>query len=108
MTDVCAVLITAPDAEWLASFVRGLVDDRLCAAGHISPGRSFYRWEGEVHDASEALATLRTVPERVSEIMDRTRREHPYKVPSIITMPINDASPAYRAWIIEQSNPLPS
>ncbi|MEV0443164.1 divalent-cation tolerance protein CutA [Streptomyces spectabilis] len=105
MTDACAVLITAPDAEWLASFVRELVSDRLCAAGNIAPIRSIYRWEGEVHDAREALAILRTVPNRVPEIMERTQSEHPYVVPSIITMPINDATPEYRAWIIEQSSP---
>lgn len=105
MTDVCAVLITAPDADWLASFVRGLVSDRLCAVGHVSPIRSIYRWDGEVHDTGEALATLRTVPDRVPEIMARTRSEHPYEVPSVITLPINDASDAYRAWIIEQVHP---
>ncbi|MFJ8931772.1 divalent-cation tolerance protein CutA [Streptomyces sp. NPDC102364] len=106
MTEVCAVLITAPDAEWLKSLVRKLVNDRLCAVGHVSPVSTTYRWKGEVHDAGEALATLRTVPDRVPEITARTLEEHPYEVPSIITMPISDATPAYRAWIIEQSSPL--
>ncbi|MFJ9548895.1 divalent-cation tolerance protein CutA [Streptomyces erythrochromogenes] len=105
MTDICAVLITAPDAEWLGSFVRSLVGDRLCAVGHVSPVRSIYRWQGEVHDTGEALATLRTVPSRVPEIIARTKREHPYVVPSIITMPISDATPDYHAWVIEQSSP---
>lgn len=105
MKEICVVLITAPDAEWLGSFVRDLVDDRLCAAGHISPVRSIYRWEGEVHDTGEALATLRTVRSRVPEIIARTKHEHPYLVPSIITMPIDDATPDYRAWIVEQSSP---
>ncbi|MCX4672859.1 divalent-cation tolerance protein CutA [Streptomyces sp. NBC_01381] len=106
MTEVCAVLITAPDAKWLKSLVRNMVTDRLCAVGHVSPVSTTYRWEGEVHEADEALATLRTVPDRVPEIIARTQREHPYKVPSIITMPITDATPAYRTWIIEQSSPL--
>ncbi|MHC5259157.1 divalent-cation tolerance protein CutA [Streptomyces sp. UC4497] len=105
MTDVCAVLITAPDAEWLTSFVRGLVSDRLCAVAHVSPIQSIYRWNGEVHDTSEALATLRTVKDRVPEIAARTRSEHPYEVPSIIAIPISDATDAYRAWIIEQVGP---
>lgn len=105
MTDICAVLITAPDVDWLTSYVRSLVADRLCAVGHVSPIRSIYRWEGEIHDTGEALATLRTVPDRVPEIIARTQREHPYKVPSIVTMPINDTTPNYRAWIIEQSGP---
>ncbi|MFD8567106.1 divalent-cation tolerance protein CutA [Streptomyces sp. NPDC059639] len=99
-------MITAPDAEWLASFVRGLVGDRLCAAGNIAPVRSIYRWQGEVHDSGEALAVVRTVPDRVPEIMQRTQREHPYVVPSVITLPVTDATPEYRAWIIEQVTPV--
>jgi periplasmic divalent cation tolerance protein len=36
MTDeVCAIVITAPDPDWLAEFVRNLVEQRLCASGHI-------------------------------------------------------------------------
>ncbi|WP_030910681.1 divalent-cation tolerance protein CutA [Streptomyces sp. NRRL F-5126] len=105
MTDICAVLITAPDADWLASLVHGMVSDRLCATGHISPTRSIYRWAGEVHDTTEALATLRTVTDRVPEISARVKSEHPYEVPSLITVPINDATADYRAWIIEQTSP---
>ncbi|WSK69700.1 divalent-cation tolerance protein CutA [Streptomyces sp. NBC_01276] len=42
---------------------------------------------------------------RVPEIIARAKHTHPYVVPSIITMPINDTTPDYRAWIIEQSGP---
>lgn len=105
MTEVCAVEITAPDPDWLASFVEGLVADRLCAAGHLSLIRSIYRWQGEVHDISEAHVTLHTVDDRVPEITARTECEHPYEVPCVITTPITGASPAYRAWIIEQTSP---
>ncbi len=34
MTDVVEVIITGPEAEWLAAFTRRLVDDRLVACGH--------------------------------------------------------------------------
>ncbi|MFB6861989.1 divalent-cation tolerance protein CutA [Streptomyces virginiae] len=105
MTDICAVRFTAPDAEWLGSFVRSLAGDRLCAVGHVSPVGSIYMWQDEVHDTGEALATLSTVPSRAPEIIARTKCEHPYVVPSIITMPINDATPDYRSWVIEQSSP---
>ncbi|WP_371677568.1 divalent cation tolerance protein CutA [Streptomyces sp. NBC_01276] len=57
---------------------------------------------GSGHDAD---ATLRTVQSRVPEIIARAKHTHPYVVPSIITMPINDTTPDYRAWIIEQSGP---
>lgn len=104
MTEVCAVVITAPDDTWLAHFVESLVVQRLCASGHIAPViRSIYRWHGEVHDTTEAHATLHTRAELVPAIIARTEHEHPYEVPCVISVPITEASPAYRAWIIEQT-----
>ncbi len=32
--EVCEVVITAPDPDWLVEFTRRLVTDRLCASGH--------------------------------------------------------------------------
>ena len=32
--EVCEVIITAPDPDWLVEFTRRLVTDRLCASGH--------------------------------------------------------------------------
>ena len=29
--EICEVIVTADDAEWLAAFSRALVTDRLCA-----------------------------------------------------------------------------
>jgi uncharacterized protein involved in tolerance to divalent cations len=61
MTEVCEVVITAPDAEWLAGFTRRLVEDRLCASGHnIASIRSIYRWRGQIYDKSEARVALHT------------------------------------------------
>lgn len=59
--DVCEVVITAGDAEWLAAFTRTLVAERLCACGHIIAAvRSIYRWEGQIEDAAEARVALHT------------------------------------------------
>ena len=49
MTDICEVVITAPDTEWLVAFTRRLVEDHLRAGGHhIERIRSVYRWRGEL------------------------------------------------------------
>jgi periplasmic divalent cation tolerance protein len=59
--EVCEVIITAPDADWLAEFTRRLVDDRLAASGHIIvPIRSIYRWQGQIYDKTEARVALHT------------------------------------------------
>jgi periplasmic divalent cation tolerance protein len=59
--DICEVVITGPDAEWLIRFTRQLVEDRLAACGqNISAIRSIYRWDGKVQDDSEARVALHT------------------------------------------------
>ncbi|MFF3468646.1 divalent-cation tolerance protein CutA [Streptomyces sp. NPDC002619] len=90
--------------EWLAAFAKSLVEDRLCAGSHIIPAiRSVYRWRDEVHDIGEAHVTLHTRAELVPQIIARTEREHPYEVPCVVSTLIDDAAPAYRAWIVEQT-----
>ena len=45
---ICEVIITAGNEDWLISFTRSLVEDRLVACGqHIVPIRSVYRWDGK-------------------------------------------------------------
>ena len=99
----CEVVITAPDPDWLADFVRRLVEDRLAAAGHIHPIRTLYRWAGTIHDETEARAALHTRAGLVPAIIDRTNAEHPYQVPCVVALPIEHGNPAYLDWITEST-----
>jgi len=50
-SELCEVVITAPDPEWLRVFSRQLVEDRLCASAHnFQPIQSIYRWHGEIYE----------------------------------------------------------
>jgi periplasmic divalent cation tolerance protein len=105
---VCEVVITAPDAEWLAEFTRRLVADRLCAAGHvIAPIRSLYRWRGELYDREEARVALHTRASLVPAIVERTQHEHPYEVPCVIAMPISAGNLDYLAWVLSETGGPP-
>ena len=80
MTGACVVLVTAPDEEVAARICRGLVEEGLAACGTIVPRvRSVYRWEGEVHDESEALIVLKTDRARVPEVVRRVPDVHPVR-----------------------------
>lgn len=104
MTELCIVVITGPDPEWLADFARRLVNDKLSASGHVIQNiRAVYRWRDQAYDTAEGHLTLHTRAEHVPAIISRTEREHPYEVPCVIATPITQASPAYAAWIIEQT-----
>jgi periplasmic divalent cation tolerance protein len=99
--EICEVVVTAPDAEWLAAFTRSLVEDRLAACGHgIAAIRSIYRWEGTIHDDAEARVALHTRVSLVPRIVERAERDHPYDVPCVIALPIVAGSPAYTRWVL--------
>jgi periplasmic divalent cation tolerance protein len=104
MDDICEVIITAPDAEWLAQFTTDLVAERLAACGHnITPIRSIYRWKGEIHDATEARVALHTRGSLVDRIVERTNRDHPYEVPCVIATPIVAGNPTYFQWVRDET-----
>jgi periplasmic divalent cation tolerance protein len=103
-TELCEVVITAPDPEWLKAFSRQLIEDRLCASAHnFAPVQSIYRWHGKIYERAEGRVSLHTSRSRVPEIVARARRQHPYEVPGVSTRPIDDGNPAYLAWISQET-----
>jgi periplasmic divalent cation tolerance protein len=104
-SDVCEVVVTAADPEWLAAFTRRLVEDRLAACGHqIAAVRSIYRWAGAVHDEAEARVALHTRTSLVPQIVARAGAEHPYDVPCVLALPVVGGNPAYLQWVRDETS----
>ena len=102
--EFCEVVVTGPDAEWLAGYTRTLVEERLAACGHqLAAIRSVYRWEGAVHDEAEARVALHTRRSLVPAIVARTDELHPSDVPCVIALPLAGGNPAYLAWIVQET-----
>jgi periplasmic divalent cation tolerance protein len=102
--EICEVVVTGPDAEWLATFTRSLVQDRLAACGHtVAAIRSIYRWQGAIHDDAEARVALHTRMSLVPRIVERAERDHPYDVPCVIALPIVAGGPAYAQWVLTET-----
>jgi periplasmic divalent cation tolerance protein len=103
-SDLCEVVITAPDADWLFQFTVQLVEDRLAASAHtLDTVRSVYRWQDVVTQAVEARCMIRTRRSLIPAIINRTRHDHPYELPGFIAMPLIYADPEYAAWIRDQT-----
>ncbi|WP_280236336.1 divalent-cation tolerance protein CutA [Nocardia cyriacigeorgica] len=105
MTDeVVDVTISAGDPEWLAEFTRRLVADRLAACGNIIAGvRSIYRWDGAVHDDAETLVVLHTRRSLVDAIIERAEAEHADETPQVLAVPVVQAHPGYRQWVLDST-----
>lgn len=61
MSDLCEVVITAPDPDWPLDMTRQLVAEGLCASvHHFGPIKSIYRWQGQIVERTEGRASLHT------------------------------------------------
>jgi len=102
VTDTLVVLVTAPGAEEAARLARTLVEEKLVACGNVVPAvRSIYRWEGKVCDEQEALLVLKAPAKRFPELRDRILALHPYQVPEVVALRIEDGSEKYIDWIVQ-------
>jgi periplasmic divalent cation tolerance protein len=100
MTTAVVVLVTTPTAESGAEIARALVEERLAACGNVVPAiRSIYRWAGEIHDDAEALLVLKTERRLVPALKARLPALHPYQVPELLVLAVEDGLPAYLEWI---------
>jgi periplasmic divalent cation tolerance protein len=96
------VTVTAPDAEWLAAHCRNLIEQRLAASANIIPAiQSIYRWQGEVHEGTEAYAILHTTADHFDEICRRTTEAQPYATPHVITIEVLAGNPRYLNWVVD-------
>jgi periplasmic divalent cation tolerance protein len=96
----CIVLSTCPSQETAESIAMSLVEKKLAACVNIIPGlASIYEWQGNIEKSQEFLLIIKTrnavYPAVESAILDR----HPYELPEIISIPLNNGSANYLSWI---------
>ena len=69
----------------------------------LAPCDSVYRWRGEIqHDAEHPLL-IKTARDRYAELEAAIRANHPYELPEIIAVSINQGLPAYLQWIASET-----
>ena len=98
------VLTNLPEraaAERLADL---LLEKRLAACVNIlAPCRSVYRWQGAVRHDEEHPLLIKTTAERYPALEQALRNGHPYELPEIIAVPIEQGLPAYLEWVAAET-----
>lgn len=99
------ILITAPSLEIGKQIARRLVEQNLAACVNIiSPVRSIYRWEGQIHEDEETLLIVKSRAELfVDHVIPAVKAIHPYQVPEIIALPIQSGLDAYLEWLQKET-----
>lgn len=97
---------TAPESV-TENLVRTLVEERLVACGNILPAvRSIYRWQGAVEEAAEALIIFKTTMEAWPRLKERLAQLHPYDVPELLLLAVDDGHAPYLNWLEESTQPV--
>jgi len=96
----CLVLCTCPDQPSADSIAQALIEEQLAACVNIVPGiMSVYRWQGKIEKSSELLLLIKTKHTALSRIETAIINRHPYELPEIISIPINNGLTDYLSWI---------
>ncbi len=94
------VLCTCPDKDTAETIARLLVNDKLAACVNILPGvTSVYRWHEQIESAQEHLLLIKANKSLYQTIEKTIKKHHPYELPEIIAVPVENGLPEYLHWI---------
>jgi periplasmic divalent cation tolerance protein len=100
------VLCTCPEGEAALDLARFLVEERLAACVNVLPGlTSVYAWQGAVETSRESLLLVKTERAAYARLEERLRERHPYELPEIVALPIENGLPDYLQWISQCLTP---
>ncbi len=104
MDDFILVVSTVPDRETGINLGNVLVRGRLAACVNIVPGvTSIYEWNNEVCTEGELVLLIKTRRSLFEKVREKIVEIHPYEVPEVISLAVDDGHPPYLKWINENT-----
>lgn len=102
------VLCSAPP-EKAEAVARAVLEKRLAACVNIVPGvMSLYWWQGSLCRDAESMLLIKTRGDLVEALTEAIRSAHPYEVPEVIALPIQEGegNAAYASWVRSETRTL--
>ncbi len=100
-------LVTFPE-EKAEEFSKLLLSERVCACVNVLKGvNSFYWWETKLENSCEAILIIKTKEALFPKLKRLILNNHPYSIPEIISLKIDQAHQAYLEWINREANAEP-
>ena len=85
---------------------RAAVESRLAACAQVAgPVASMYWWDDGLERAEEWLVLFKLPADRYEDLAAFIAERHSYDEPEIIALPILAGSPAYLAWMRDETRP---
>ena len=104
--DALLACSTFPEIETARRIAQQLVTENLAACANLIPAvESIYRWQDKIENAQEVLGFFKTTGTCYGAFQERLQALHPYDVPEIICLRIEDGLPEYLRWISAGCSP---
>jgi len=97
---ILLAISTFPDADAARRVAHTLVEEKFAACANLLPAVcSIYRWKEKIETASEVIVFFKTIQNRQAAFEEKLRSLHPYEVPELIFVKIDNGSPDYLRWV---------
>ncbi len=102
MTEHAIVLCTCPNSDSAEDVANTVVDARLAACVNIIKGvRSIFIWQGVRESSDEYLLVIKTRRDCYPKLEDAIKAVHPYELPEIVMVSMENGLAGYLTWIDE-------
>ena len=98
------ILSTFPSEESVADISNKVVACKLCACVNFGKIRSIYSWRGKMEDQQEFIALFKTTMKSAKRLKAEIARLHPYDVPEIVELKMEDVASQYMSWLIKSTD----
>ncbi len=98
---------TFPSEKSVAELASKVVAGKLCACVNFIQIRSIYTWRGRMEDQKEFIALFKTTTKSAKRLKAEISRLHPYEVPEIVELKMEDVASQYLSWLIESTDGVP-
>ncbi len=107
MTDIVLVITTVRDEAQAETIGRALVEERLAACVNVHAAMvSFYRWKGAIERDAERQLAIKTTRRRLTALQARLFELHPYELPELIVIAVEEGSASYLEWVRTETAPM--
>ena len=93
------VTTTLPSKEKALEMAKKLVSGKLAACVNIASVLSVYEWEDKIQEDSEHKLFIKTFEKNWPELKKSIQNNHPYSVPEISMLLIEDMHEDYLSWM---------
>lgn len=96
--------VTTATQDEARSIARTLLEENLIACANIlGETESFFRWEGKIDRATEAVAIFKTGYQPLQAVIDRIVALHSYDCPCVVALPIADGYADFLRFLSDPS-----